>query len=201
MEAIQYAGLIQASDGNLYGTTVNGGIYGNGTVFQIGTNGSFTSLYSFTGGNDGANPVASLIQASDGYLYGTTEYGGNYGDGAVFQMSTNGSVTSLYSFTGGSDGGYPAAGLIQAGNGYLFGTASGGRPHVRRPSTPDARGEWRVETYTSLPLSMANALEPLRNAQDASLNGESAEVAAEARRAVCFPVLRSSRSTLRRAAV
>jgi len=127
--------LLQAGDGNLYGTTVNGGGYGEGTVFRISTNGLIATLYSFTGGNDGGNsssgvietnPAAGLIQASDGQLYGTTEFGGTYGFGTVFQITTNGSLTTLYSFTGGMDGGNSTASLMQASDGNLYGTASGG---------------------------------------------------------------------------
>jgi uncharacterized repeat protein (TIGR03803 family) len=86
----------------------------------------FTSLYSFTGGNDGAGPVAPLVQGSDGNFYGTTYQGGTNGVGTVFQISTNGALTSLYSFTGSNDGANPVAGLIQATDGSLYGTASGG---------------------------------------------------------------------------
>ena len=70
------AGLVQGSDGNFYGTTSGGGTNDAGTVFKISTNGALTSLYSFTGGNDGADPDAGLVQGSDGYFYGTTPYGG-----------------------------------------------------------------------------------------------------------------------------
>jgi uncharacterized repeat protein (TIGR03803 family) len=77
-----------------------------GTVFQISTNGALTSLYSFTGGNDGGSPRAGLVQGSDGYFYGTTYARRRHeqGFGTVFQISTNGALTSLYSFTGGNDG-------------------------------------------------------------------------------------------------
>jgi uncharacterized repeat protein (TIGR03803 family) len=112
----------------------------------------FTSLYSFTGTNDGANPYAGLIQGSDGYLYGTTENGGTYaeeyvtgkgalartnifhGDGTVFRISTNGALTTLYTFGFGDitnydmspkGGAYPAAGLVQGSDGYLYGTTEG----------------------------------------------------------------------------
>ena len=117
------AALLQASDDHLYGTTVNGGTYGSGTVFQITTNGSFTSLYSFTGGNDGDHPNASLIQAANGDLYGTTPLGGFSGFGTVFQITLDGTFTSLYSFSGGSDGADPSGSLV-AFDGYLYGLPS-----------------------------------------------------------------------------
>ena len=67
------AALVQGSDGNFYGTTQQAAARtGYGTVFKISTNGALTSLYSFTGGNDGANPNAGLVQGSDGNFYGTT---------------------------------------------------------------------------------------------------------------------------------
>ena len=66
---------MQGSDGNFYGTTSSSGTNGYGTVFKISANGALTSLYSFTGGNDGANPYAGLVQGSDGYFYGTTLLG------------------------------------------------------------------------------------------------------------------------------
>jgi len=124
------AGLLQARDGYLYGTTSNGGTNGYGTVFRIGTNGACVPLYSFTGGNDGANPTTSLLQASNGCLYGTTWDGGTNAAGTVFQISTNGAFTSIYSFTGGSDGANPAASLIQGADGCLYGSAQNGGTNV-----------------------------------------------------------------------
>ena len=94
------AGLVQGSDGYFYGTTSDGGTNDSGTVFKISTNGALTSLYSFTGGNDGASPHAALVQGSDGYFYGTTSAGGTNDSGTVFKISTNGALTTLYSFTG-----------------------------------------------------------------------------------------------------
>jgi uncharacterized repeat protein (TIGR03803 family) len=120
------AGLIQAGDGYLYGTTYEGGSNGYGTVYQISTNGAFNSLYSFTDGYDGSYPAAGLIQAGNGYLYGTTSSGGSNGYGTVYQISTNGAFNALYSFTGRYDGSNPTAGLVQAGNGYLYGTTPSG---------------------------------------------------------------------------
>ena len=127
--------LVQGSDGYFYGTTFGGGTNGQGTVFRISTNGELTTLYSFTGGSDGANPPAALVQGSDGYFYGTTTgggiansnyYGGLNGYGTVFKISTSGALTTLYSFTGGNDGGLPYAGLVQGSDGNFYGTTTGG---------------------------------------------------------------------------
>ena len=82
----------------------------------------FTTLYSFTGMNDGANPQAGLVQGSDGSFYGTTMGGGTSYFGTVFKVSTNGTLTSLYSFIGGTDGWGPAAGLAQGRDGSFYGT-------------------------------------------------------------------------------
>jgi uncharacterized repeat protein (TIGR03803 family) len=125
------AGLIQGRDGNLYGTT-SGGTDGSGSVFRISTNGDFTTLYFFSGGADGATPMASLVQGTDGNFYGTTVGGGShtnqYGQtfGTVFQISTNGEFTTLYSFTGGNDGGNPQASLVEGSDGNFYGTTAYG---------------------------------------------------------------------------
>ncbi|HEV2320433.1 MAG TPA: choice-of-anchor tandem repeat GloVer-containing protein [Verrucomicrobiae bacterium] len=120
------AALIQASDGNFYGATESGGTNGgNGTIFRMTPNGTLSTLHTFAGGADGADPDCTLVQGSDGYLYGTCYGGGVDGFGSVFRISTNGSFTTLYSFTGGGDSADPAAGLIQAKDGNLYGTTTG----------------------------------------------------------------------------
>jgi uncharacterized repeat protein (TIGR03803 family) len=81
-------GLLLASDGNLYGTTPSGGLYGLGTVFRITADGALTTLVQFDG-YQGANPEGTLIQGTDGNLYGTTQYGGASGWGAIFRLSIN----------------------------------------------------------------------------------------------------------------
>ena len=125
------AGLIADSSGNLYGTTSGGGASGNGVVFKLSPAGTETVLHSFTRGYDGANPQAGLIADSSGNLYGTTSSGGGSGCagtgcGTVFKVSPGGSETVLYSFTGGSDGAGPAAGLIADNSGNLYGTTAFG---------------------------------------------------------------------------
>ena len=114
--------LVQGSDGNFYGTTESGGTNYNGSVFRITTNGGFGSLYSFTGSYDGANPLAALVQGSDGNFYGTTENGGAYGYGVIFEITPAGAPTTLYAFTGGKDGANPTAALVQGGDGSYYGT-------------------------------------------------------------------------------
>jgi len=129
------APLVQAANGNLYGTTnqVSDGS-GYGTVFEITTSGTLTSLYTFClAGSpcpDGEGPVAGLVQAANGNLYGTTEYGGGSGDfGTVFKITLTPSfaLTTLDSFyDDGADAAEPTAGLFQASNGNLYGATSGG---------------------------------------------------------------------------
>src|SRR5262249_22313524 len=81
------AGLIQGTDGNLYGTTVNGGANDDGTVFQITPRGALTILHSFDG-TDGLQPYGGLVQGTDGNFYGTTTFGGTNNDGTVFSVAT-----------------------------------------------------------------------------------------------------------------
>jgi len=115
------AALVQGSVGNLYGTSAYGGAYGQGTVYQVTTNGDLTTLVSFNGTN-GSRPSAALLQASDGTFYGTTAFGGTNGNhGTVFQLTTGGVLTTLLSFDG-TNGSEPFAGLIQGSDGNFYGT-------------------------------------------------------------------------------
>jgi uncharacterized repeat protein (TIGR03803 family) len=131
------AGLLDVN-GTLYGTTLHGGgsstcksiehdSTGCGTVFSISTSGAETVLHSFAGGSDGAYPRAALTDVN-GTLYGTTAAGGGapacaYGCGTIFSISTSGAETVVHSFTAGSDGWRPVAGLLDV-NGTLYGTTS-----------------------------------------------------------------------------
>lgn len=123
-----YAGLMQANDGNLYGTTSAGGANGDGTVFQFTTSGTLTTIHNFNHFSpiDGAQPYAGLIQARDGYLYGTTYRGGSHNVGIVYKITLGGMMKTLQDFDYQPDGALPYAGLIQATNGLLYGTASNG---------------------------------------------------------------------------
>jgi uncharacterized repeat protein (TIGR03803 family) len=130
-----YAGLVQATDGNFYGTTYGGGAYGNcvgglvgcGTVFKITPAGALTTLYSFCaqgGCADGYTPFGGLVQATDGNLYGTTTNGGD-GAGTVFKITPSGTLTTLLVFDY-SDGDVPLDALVQATDGNFYGTTHNG---------------------------------------------------------------------------
>jgi uncharacterized repeat protein (TIGR03803 family) len=138
--AFPVAGLVQATDGNFYGTTYFGGADDEdaGTVFKISAEGKLTALHSFCSQKnseglctDGYYPAAGLVQATNGNFYGTTERGGDtdYGYGTVFEMTPTGKLTTLYSFcslASCADGETPEAGLVQGTNGNFYGTTTGG---------------------------------------------------------------------------
>jgi uncharacterized repeat protein (TIGR03803 family) len=119
------AGLVLGSDGNFYGTTSGGGIYGHGTVFKITPSGTLTTLHCFNG-TDGADPVSPLVQGSDGSFYGAAGIGGagDYDDGTLFKITPDGTLTALHSFDG-TDGYFPNA-LVEATDGNFYGTTERG---------------------------------------------------------------------------
>ena len=123
-----YAGLMQANNGNLYGTTSAGGANSDGTVFEITTSGTLTTLHNFNGFNptDGSQPYGGLIQATDGNLYGTTNRGGSHNVGIVYRITTSGTMRALHDLDYQPDGALPYAALVQATNGAFYGTASDG---------------------------------------------------------------------------
>jgi len=127
------AALVQGTDSNFYGTTYWGGdtncaTYGCGTVFKITPQGTFTSLYQFGGlPTDGINPLAGLVQGSDGNFYGTTYGGGTNNQGTIFNISPQGTLTTLYQFGGlPTDGIDPEAGLVLGSDGSFYGTTEFG---------------------------------------------------------------------------
>ena len=157
------AGLVQATNGDFYGTTVGGGAnntctnnyygHGCGTVFKVTSRGTLTTLHSFNS-TDGAYPMSGLVQAISGDLYGTTSYGGAYnaacgdsgiaGCGTVFRITPGGKLTTLHSFNG-TDGAFPN-GLIQAANGNLYGTtaATVGGFDYNCTSSPGCGGVFKI---------------------------------------------------------
>ena len=143
--------LVQGADGNLYGTTLKGGVgyaatpgnppvvtnYGYGVVYKVTPQGAETLLYSFTNGADGSAPKGALLQGIDGLLYGTTSAGGSGGYGTVYSIDTapSSTPTTLLSFTGLTTGESPYAGLTLGPNGDLWGTTNLGSTIV--PSVSD----------------------------------------------------------------
>jgi uncharacterized repeat protein (TIGR03803 family) len=127
--------LVQASNGNLYGTNQVYAAYNAGTIFKLTLGGALTTLHSFCANGsyedcpDGNGPYSPLVQGTDGNLYGTTSFGGaNYFDGTAFKITPGGTFTTLHSFSANGDlGYYPTGGLVQAANGNFYGvTAEGG---------------------------------------------------------------------------
>ena len=122
--AYSFAPLVLDATGNLYGTTEYGGSHQYGAVFMLDSSGTETVLYSFNvaGTGDGEFPFAGLVLDGAGNVYGTTQFGGTHGSGTVFKVDTSGNETVLHSFTGGSDGANPRAGLVWDAKGNLYGT-------------------------------------------------------------------------------
>ncbi len=121
--------VAQATDGELYGTTSQGGLsnecsQGCGTVFKMTITGDLTTLHSFNGA-DGQGPSAGLAEGTDGSFYGTTPGGGDFANGTVFKITPQGALTTLHSFDIG-DGASPQAGLIQGSDGNFYGATIGG---------------------------------------------------------------------------
>jgi uncharacterized repeat protein (TIGR03803 family) len=128
--------LVEASDGNFYGTTISGGSSGQaegaGTAFRITPSGTLTTLHIFCESSgdcaDGAN-TSGLNLGSDGNLYGATSTGNSTGGGTAFQLTTSGTLTTIYAFCsvgGCADGSFPTGGFIQGSDGVLYGTAQQG---------------------------------------------------------------------------
>src|SRR5271170_4006942 len=128
------ANLIQARNGDLYGTTNAGGTSDNaGTIFKLTTAGGLTTVYDFcqlTNCADGSSPLGygSLIEATNGFFYGTTRTGGEKGFGTIYQLSTSGTLKTIYKFckaAGCLDGSNPV-GLVEGLDGNFYGVTTGG---------------------------------------------------------------------------
>lgn len=120
--ATPQGGLVEGNDGSLYGVTQYGGSADSGTVFSVATNGTLTTLVSFTGTN-GLSPQAGLVRGADGSFYGTTYDGGteSYAYGTAFRLTADGTLTTLASFNG-TNGGHPSGKLLTGVDGSLYGT-------------------------------------------------------------------------------
>jgi uncharacterized repeat protein (TIGR03803 family) len=153
--------LILDKAGNLYGVTPNGGIYNEGTIFEIDSSGHYTILYSF-GANvrSAAFPIGRLTMDATGNLYGTSVGGGFYGLGTVYKLDTSANLTVLYSFNGGQYGGSPEGGLLYVeSEGTFFGTTYDGGDlkcgcGIVYKLVPNSSGGWTLtvlHTFTGAP--------------------------------------------------
>lgn len=116
--------LIQATDGNFYGMTPEGGSKGWGTIFKITPAGIYSVLHVFNSPTEGSNAQGSLVQGTDGNLYGMTNAGGPNGTGTIFKITLTGTFTVLHSFVSASEGANPNGNLIQATDGNFYGMTS-----------------------------------------------------------------------------
>jgi uncharacterized repeat protein (TIGR03803 family) len=127
--------LVQAANGDFYGTTASEGTNGYGTIFKITPGGKLTTLYNLCSQAACATNPSGLIQATDGDFYGTMIDGGTNGSGTVFRVTPSGKLTTLYTFcTEGApclDGSGPEGGLVQATDGNLVRDNLGGRRPYR----------------------------------------------------------------------
>lgn len=125
-----YVSLVQGPDGGLYGTTISQGK--GGTVFRLGMDGALTTLYTFCSVQnclDGSAPYSGVIVGTDGNFYGMTYGGGAHGAGTVFELTLEGSLTTIYNFCSQpscADGSFPFAALVAGVDGNFYGTTSGG---------------------------------------------------------------------------
>jgi len=125
--------LVRNAAGTIFGTAFDGGTHGFGAIFKITSKGAETLLHNFQEGsnNGGARPEEGLIEDGHGNLYGVAEPGGGITDtgGDIFKITESGKETTLYHFTGGTDGGYPLAPLFRDPQGNLYGTTDLGGAH------------------------------------------------------------------------
>lgn len=135
------AALLEATDGQFYGTTSQGGTLNHGTLFRLSTSGTLTILHSFNRATDGASPAARLVEASDGSLYGTTPDGGpaasTSGGGTVFRWTPAGSFQVVHAFGALADGVAEPAELIEGSDGNFYGNA---RRALDSAGTPNYAG-------------------------------------------------------------
>ena len=153
--------LVMDSAGNIYGTSVQGGAHGSGTVFQVTTSGVHTVLYNFTGAADGGEPYKGVTLDAQGNLYGTTVTGGGGicegGCGVVFKLANSGgnwTFSVIHTFTGGNDGSGPGSGVTFDKHGNLYGmtpTAGAKGMGTIYQLKPQLDGTWRlrvIHTFT-----------------------------------------------------
>jgi uncharacterized repeat protein (TIGR03803 family) len=125
--AVPWGGVVQAGDGNFYGTATIGGTGGGGVVFRVTPMGNYKVIHNFpvNSPDDGSDPIAGLVLATDGTFYGVTFSGGVYGYGVIFKLAPTGTYTLIYQFDG-TTGSNSSSNLVQHTNGFVYGLALGG---------------------------------------------------------------------------
>jgi uncharacterized repeat protein (TIGR03803 family) len=155
--------LAQGRDAELYGTTTGGGV--NGSIFKVSTSRAFTQLFTFDT-TDGCCPGSGMTLASDGNFYGSAGFGGSGNNGVLFEMAPDGSMTTIHSFAGGSDGANPFAPPIEASDGNLYGTTTGSTVYKYTPSSG---------TFSTIyQFTFGNSLAPLLQTANGVLYGTTA---------------------------
>ena len=144
--AYPQAGVIRDAEGNLYGTTLEGGANNLGCVYKLDSTGNETVLYSFKGSPDGRYPSGAVVRDRDGNLFGTTQFGGAIWDArTVYKLDPAGNETILHRFGDDGDGASPIAGLVLDAVGNLYGTTPyGGRSLVGVVYKVDVHGNETV---------------------------------------------------------
>ena len=149
--SVSFSGLVQAADGNFYGTTPKSSSGGYGSVFRVTPAGVRTTLFSFGVNGYGLDPEGGLVLATNGNLYGTTASGGIYGRGTLFKITTTGTFQVVHPFNS-NDGSLPRYNLVQASDGYLYGVTGSSLTNVATIFRSTLAGA--LTTLTNFPAAM-----------------------------------------------
>lgn len=164
--------LCEATDGNFYGVNERDGTHGQGCVYKITPDGSYTVVYNFAGSTDGARPLASLVSAPDGNLYGTTSSLGAGSHGTLFKLTLGGTLTTLKAFSNDSqDGGSPEAALGNATDGHLRGVTSDGGANNHGTAFQLSSAGTLTTSYSFVGLAFGSNPTSLIQGKDGSIYG------------------------------
>ena len=170
--ASPHAALIFGADGTLYGSAIEGGAAGAGTLFRISPTGTFTRLHDFADG--GGEQPSELFLASDGAFYGTTRAGGAHGGGTVFRLGADESFSTVHDFDGAVEGTQPLAAPVQSGS-FLYGTTNlGGANGIGTIYKVDMATAQTSKVYEFDSAVGANPAAALLRASDGNLYGTAA---------------------------